>query len=245
MYQPVAFYIGLRYMRGRAADRFSRFVSWLSTIGITLGVMALITVLSVMNGFEQEMEKSILSLIPQAIVTTAQGQLDPQKQPKTALQTLQGVTGVTPLTQGDVVLQSAKGLEVAIMLGVDPASAEPLFHFMVADVRPLLPAGQYQVILGARLADKLGVAVGDRVRLLATSVSQFTPMGRVPSQRLFTVAGTFSANSEVDDYQLLVNIDDASRLMRYPIGHIGGWRLFLQQPLAVAEVTQQALPSGL
>ena len=53
MYQPVALFIGLRYMRGRAADRFGRFVSWLSTIGITLGVMALVTVLSVMNGFER------------------------------------------------------------------------------------------------------------------------------------------------------------------------------------------------
>ncbi|NLS43466.1 lipoprotein-releasing system transmembrane subunit LolC, partial [BEV proteobacterium] len=56
MYQPVALFIGLRYMRGRASDRFGRFVSWLSAIGITLGVMALVTVLSVMNGFEQELE---------------------------------------------------------------------------------------------------------------------------------------------------------------------------------------------
>ncbi len=67
MYQPVALFIGLRYMRGRAADRFGRFVSWLSTIGITLGVMALVTVLSVMNGFERELQNNILGLMPQAI----------------------------------------------------------------------------------------------------------------------------------------------------------------------------------
>ncbi len=60
MYQPAALFIGLRYMRGRAADRFGRFVSWLSTIGITLGVMALVTVLSVMNGFERELQNNIL-----------------------------------------------------------------------------------------------------------------------------------------------------------------------------------------
>ena len=70
MYQPVALFIGLRYMRGRAADRFGRFVSWLSTIGITLGVMALVTVLSVMNGFERELQNNILGLMPQAILSS-------------------------------------------------------------------------------------------------------------------------------------------------------------------------------
>ncbi len=69
MYQPVALFIGLRYMRGRASDRFGRFVSWLSTIGITLGVLALVTVLSVMNGFERELEGNILGLMPQALIT--------------------------------------------------------------------------------------------------------------------------------------------------------------------------------
>ncbi len=69
-------------------------------------------------------------------------------------------------------------------------------------------------------------------------------MGRVPSQRLFTVIGTFAANSEVDGYQMLTNIDDASRLMRYPLGNITGWRLWLDQPLQVDTLSQQTLPPG-
>jgi ABC-type lipoprotein release transport system permease subunit len=77
MYQPAALFIGLRYMRGRAADRFGRFVSWLSTIGITLGVMALVTVLSVMNGFERELQNNILGLMPQAILSAKQGSVNP------------------------------------------------------------------------------------------------------------------------------------------------------------------------
>lgn len=79
MYQPVALFIGLRYMRGRAADRFGRFVSRLSTIGITLGVMALVTVLSVMNGFERELQNNILGLMPQAILSSEHGSLNPQQ----------------------------------------------------------------------------------------------------------------------------------------------------------------------
>ncbi|QKO14423.1 Lipoprotein-releasing system transmembrane protein LolC [Dickeya solani] len=112
MYQPVALFIGLRYMRGRAADRFGRFVSWLSAIGITLGVMALVTVLSVMNGFERELENSILGLMPQAIITTPQGSLTPQTLPPSSLSSLKGISRIAPLTTGDVVLQSARSVAV-------------------------------------------------------------------------------------------------------------------------------------
>lgn len=72
-------------MRGRAADRFGRFVSWLSTIGITLGVMALVTVLSVMNGFERELQNNILGLMPQAVLSSTQGSVNPQQLPESAV----------------------------------------------------------------------------------------------------------------------------------------------------------------
>ncbi len=107
-----------------------------------------------------------------------------------------------------------------------------------------LQAGKYNVILGEQLAGQLGVNRGDKIRVMVPSASQFTPMGRVPSQRLFTVIGTFAANSEVDGYQMLTNIDDASRLMRYPLGNITGWRLWLDQPLQVDTLSQQTLPPG-
>ena len=112
MYQPAALFIGLRYMRGRAADRFGRFVSWLSTIGITLGVMALVTVLSVMNGFERELQNNILGLMPQAILSAKQGSVNPQQLPEREAK-LNGVTRVAPLTTGDY-----KGAENAIRNGV-------------------------------------------------------------------------------------------------------------------------------
>ncbi|HBH69385.1 MAG TPA: lipoprotein-releasing ABC transporter permease subunit LolC, partial [Erwinia persicina] len=89
-----------------------------------------------------------------------------------------------------------------------------------------------------------GLKRGDQVRLMVPSASQFTPMGRIPSQRLFTVIGTFASNSDVDGYQILVNQQDASRLMRYPAGNITGWRLWLDKPLQVDSVSQQTLPPG-
>ncbi|GKX42735.1 lipoprotein-releasing ABC transporter permease subunit LolC [Pectobacterium carotovorum] len=244
MYQPVALFIGLRYMRGRASDRFGRFVSWLSAIGITLGVMALVTVLSVMNGFERELEGNILGVMPQAVISTPQGSLNPALIPASSLDSLEGVTRVAPLTTGDVVLQSARSVAVGVMLGIDPDEQEPLSRYLVNVKQQKLQSGQYQAILGDKLAAQLGVNAGDHVRMMVTSASQLTPMGRIPSQRIFTVAGTFAANSEVDSYQLLVNQQDASRLMRYPANHITGWRLWLEKPLSVDTLSTQTLPEG-
>ncbi|MEI3773147.1 lipoprotein-releasing ABC transporter permease subunit LolC [Pectobacterium brasiliense] len=244
MYQPVALFIGLRYMRGRASDRFGRFVSWLSAIGITLGVMALVTVLSVMNGFERELEGNILGVMPQAVISTPQGSLNPALIPASSLNSLEGVTRVAPLTTGDVVLQSARSVAVGVMLGIDPDEQEPLSRYLVNVKQQQLQSGQYQAILGETLAAQLGVKAGDKIRMMVTSASQLTPMGRIPSQRIFTVAGTFAANSEVDSYQLLVNQQDASRLMRYPANHITGWRLWLEKPLSVDTLSTQTLPEG-
>lgn len=243
MYQPVALFIGLRYMRGRAADRFGRFVSWLSTIGITLGVMALVTVLSVMNGFERELQNNILGLMPQAVLSAQQGSLDPQKIPENDAK-LQGVIRVAPLTTGDVVIQSPRSVAVGVMLGIDPAQNDPLTPYLFNVKQTALETGQYNVILGEQLAGQLGVKRGDQIRIMVPSASQFTPMGRVPSQRLFNVIGTFAANSEVDGYQMLVNIQDGSRLMRYPPGNITGWRLWLDKPLEVDTLSAQKLPEG-
>ncbi|EKM0363405.1 lipoprotein-releasing ABC transporter permease subunit LolC [Cronobacter turicensis] len=243
MYQPVALFIGLRYMRGRAADRFGRFVSWLSTIGITLGVLALVTVLSVMNGFERELQNNILGLMPQALISSSKGSVNPQQLPADSLH-LEGVNRIAPLTTGDVVLQSARSVAVGVMLGIDPAQRDPLTPYLVNVNQQDLTAGKYNIILGEQLAGQLGVKRGDQLRLMVPSASQFTPMGRLPSQRLFTVIGTFAANSEVDGYQMLVNIQDASRLMRYPAGNITGWRLWLNEPLKVDVLSQQTLPAN-
>lgn len=244
MSQSIVFFIGLRYLRGRSIDRFGRFVSWLSTLGITLGVMTLITVLSVMNGFEHELETSILDLMPHALVTHDTGSLNPQQIPASDLQ-FQGVSRIAPLTTGDVVLQSAHKIAIGVMLGIQPDEQDPLTPYLVNVSQQALQAGEYNVILGEQLATALGVQPGDTLRLMVPSATQFTPMGRVPNQRLFKIIGSFSSGSEADRYQLLVNQQDASRLMGYPAGNITGWRLWLNQPLAVDSLNRQTLPQGL
>lgn len=232
-------------MRGRAVDKFGRFVSSLSAIGITLGVAALITVTSVMNGFERSLQDSILSYMPQAVLTSATGHIDPQKYPIADLQGLQGVSHIAPLVQSDVVLQSRSNVGVGMMLGITSDERSPLLDNLIDGQRSELVEGQYRVFLGNKLAENLGLKRGDEVRLIIPGVSQLTPMGRIPSQRLFTVAGVFQTNGEADASELIVAQNDAARMMRYPAGHITGWRLFLNEPLKVDTLSQQNLPDGL
>nr|6F49_A Chain A, Lipoprotein-releasing system transmembrane protein LolC,Lipoprotein-releasing system transmembrane protein LolC [Escherichia coli K-12]6F49_B Chain B, Lipoprotein-releasing system transmembrane protein LolC,Lipoprotein-releasing system transmembrane protein LolC [Escherichia coli K-12]6F49_C Chain C, Lipoprotein-releasing system transmembrane protein LolC,Lipoprotein-releasing system transmembrane protein LolC [Escherichia coli K-12]6F49_D Chain D, Lipoprotein-releasing system transm len=185
-----------------------------------------------MNGFERELQNNILGLMPQAILSSEHGSLNPQQLPETAVK-LDGVNRVAPITTGDVVLQSARSVAVGVMLGIDPAQKDPLTPYLVNVKQTDLEPGKYNVILGEQLASQLGVNRGDQIRVMVGA-----------SQRLFNVIGTFAANSEVDGYEMLVNIEDASRLMRYPAGNITGWRLWLDEPLKVDSLSQQKLPEG-
>lgn len=245
MHQSVSIFIGLRYIRGRAADKFGRFVSSLSAIGITLGVTALITVTSVMNGFERSLQDSILAYMPQVVLTSASGHIDPQKYPISDLKHLQGVNHISPIVQSDVVLQSRSKVGVGMMEGITTDERSPLLDNLIDGQRSELVAGEYRVFLGKKLADNLNVKRGDEVRLIIPGVSQLTPMGRIPSQRLFTVAGIFQTNGEDDLSELIVEQADAARMLRYPQGDITGWRLFLDKPLKVDRLSQQILPDGL
>lgn len=245
MFHPVSFFIGLRYLRGRSGDRFSRFVSYMSTAGITVGVLSLVTVLSVMNGFEQQLKERILGVMPQAVISTHDGHLTRTEQPPEALTTIPYVDMVSPLTRSEAILQSAKSLAAGMMLGVDPEAFEPVGYYINHGDIQDLEAGSYKVILGQTLANQLGVKVGDKVRLMVTSASQYTPLGRIPSQRNFEVAGLYNTGSDVDGQIMLTHIEDAGRLLRLKPGQITGWRLFVDDPFVVADLANQTLPEGM
>ncbi len=245
MRQSVSLFIGLRYMRGRAVDKFGRFVSSLSAVGITLGVAALITVTSVMNGFERSLQESILAYMPQAVLTSTIGNIDPSHYPVESLKNLTGINAIEPIVMGDVVLQSRSNVGVGVMLGVNANEKSPLLDNISSGLREDLKPGSYHAILGQRLADNLAIKRGDEIRLIVPGVSQLTPMGRMPSQRLFTVVGFFNTSGEADSTDMVVNQEDAARMMRYPSGNITGWRLFLDEPLQVDSLSQQQLPEGL
>ncbi|MGF1690226.1 lipoprotein-releasing ABC transporter permease subunit LolC [Photobacterium kagoshimensis] len=242
MFHPVSLFIGLRYLRGRSGDRFSRFVSYMSTAGITIGVLSLVTVLSVMNGFEQQLKQRILGVMPQAVVSESANVTLLEDQAPAWLAELPHTTQVTPIVRGEAILQSAQSLSAGMLMGVDPSAQEPIAQQMTLGNLSDLTAGSYHVVLGQALAAQLSVQVGDKVRLMVTSASQYTPLGRIPSQRNFTVSGLFDTGSDVDKQLIVVNIHDAGRLLRLKRDEISGWRLFLDDPFAVTELANLSLP---
>ncbi|WP_116644964.1 lipoprotein-releasing ABC transporter permease subunit LolC [Salinivibrio sp. HTSP] len=237
MFQPLSVFIGLRYLRGRSADRFGRFVSSMSTAGIAIGVMALITVSSVMNGFEAQLKGRILGVLPHAII--ANGQANPDQ---TAIERWPHVIDTAPIQTTDAVIQSRKGLSAGLLEGIDPSAHEPLAAHLLQGELSALAAGRYQVIIGRSMASELQLRVGDAVRVMVTSASRFTPIGRIPAQRLFTVAGIFHTGTDVDGQLMLANIEDVARLSGEPPSQANDLRLFLDDPFAITQLKTHADP---
>ncbi|KJY68225.1 transporter [Vibrio coralliilyticus] len=244
MFHPVSTFIGLRYLRGRSGDRFSRFVSYMSTAGITIGVMSLVTVLSVMNGFEAQLKGRILGVLPQAIVSEADGKTRYTETIPDFAKQLSTAAHPEPIVQSEAVIQSSDNLSAGLLIGIKPSDHDPIESHLIAGRLSSLQAGKYQVFIGHTLARAMDVSLGDKVRLMVTSASQFTPLGRIPSQRIFTVAGIYNTGSDVDGQLMLTHIDDAARLLRFKKDTITGWRLFFDDPFVVGELSKQPLPEG-
>lgn len=223
-------FIAVRYWRSKSADRFGRLVTNLASLGIILGVMALITVLSVMNGLENMQKRNLLSALPHAIVSPVNGYFE-----KTQTLDLPAfVTQSVAINQTNVIIQSQQAINAGQLIGVEQASDDPLLTDH--DIEHLLPSGRFNVLIGSRLAHKLNIHPGEKIRLMITENSQYTPMGRVPVQRLFTVAGLYFADHESSEYTLFANLADVGRLLRIDPEQLQGKRLYLQDPFMVTEL---------
>jgi lipoprotein-releasing system permease protein len=244
MYHPISLFIGLRYLRGRSGDRFSRFVSYMSTAGITIGVMSLVTVLSVMNGFEAQLKERILGVLPHAVISQHDGQTPLTEAAPEFIQNISKMAEPEPVVRGEAVIQSPAQLTAGYLIGIEPKKGDPIANHLIAGRLSSLQAGEYQVFLGHSLARSLKVSIGDKVRLMVTNATQFTPIGRIPSQRNFTVAGIFNTGSDVDGQLMIVNMTDAAKLMRLPENTVSGWRVFFSDPFMVTEFADKPMPEG-
>ena len=241
MYHPLSLFIGLRYTRSKRNNRFVSFITLFSTAGITIGVLALITVLSVMNGFEQDLKVRILGAVPHVIVTPKTNAIDVEKS-LSALANDPLVAAVTPFLQADAMVQSKSQIQGAQLQGIDPTSYPQWDvirqNMLIGDISLLQP-GKYNIIIGQSMARSLNVQLGDKIRLISTKGSVFTPMGRVPSQRKFTVVGIYSVGSDVEATQVLVNITDAGKLARLKPSSPMQHRVFVHDPFSVNELASR------
>lgn len=231
MFQPAALFIGLRYSRSRQGAAFTRFIQRFSLVGVILGVAALIVVTSVMNGFEEELKKRILGVVPQVTVSAPEGRaVTDWQQLDQAISYPRQVRQQTPYVEVESILQGRGQLSAVMLQGIYPELESPhnlITQHLVRGRLSELQSGEFGLIIGRSLAYQLDVQVGEQVRLVAAAGGQFTPVGVMPAQRMFRVVGLFEMGADIDRQLVLAHADDVARLIRYAPGEVSGIRLFL------------------
>lgn len=217
MFYPLSLALGLRYTRACRTNHFISFISWVSLLGIALGVMVLITVLSVMNGFDREIKNRILEMVPQITVTGPGGMLQDWQPLAQKLPNLDHIVAVAPFVQGDAMLTgNSTSPAFGLLQGIDPQAetkVSPIASKMIMGHFYSLAPHQFNIILGSELATSLGVSLGDKVAVYVPAGS-FSPAGLVPRVKQFTVTGIFSTGYQFDNTYALVNISDAAALLQ-------------------------------
>jgi lipoprotein-releasing system permease protein len=217
------------------------FLSFISLAGLALAVFALVLVISVMNGFERELQSRMLALLPHATVDLPGGhqqwgsvQQDLANQP--------GVVASAPYIEGQVLLTANGNLASVALVGIDvgqEAGVSSLPAHMLAGDLNRLADTRYQMVLGRYLARQLGLSIGDKLNIILPRV-QITPMGPVTRQRQFTVAGVFEVGAELDQTLALTDLSSANKLFA-GAATVDGLRLAVDNQYAAASITELAI----
>ena len=215
MFKPLSVFIGLRYTRARRRERFISFMSLSSMIGLMLGVAVLITVLSVMNGFDRELKQRILGMVPQANIMSSEPMQNWPRLVQIAEKT-PGVVAAAPMTQVQGMLTANGQVSGAMITGIEPARERRvsiLHDFIVKGSMDSLRDGEFGIVLGQQLANTLGITVGDPVTLVLPEAT-ISAAGVIPRFKRFTVTGIFKVGAEVDGMLAYVHYADAGKLLR-------------------------------
>ncbi len=247
MFQPVPVYVGLRYSLAREHSFFVSFITWVSLLGVALGVLALITVLSVMNGFGTELRSRLLSLSAHATLTAGGAAIADWRAKILELQGAPGLTGAAPFLDTDAMLSRAPSMSGAIVRGIDPALeakvstiAGAMREGKLSDLEP----GTNRIILGRMLAYQLQAGVGDAITVMAPGSA--AGGGIVARMQQFEVVGIFEVGlQEHDSVLALVNLQDAEAFRG--LSGPTGIRLKFSDVLKAPELARNAasrLPPG-
>jgi lipoprotein-releasing system permease protein len=235
-------FLGLRYLRSAGHRGFVSLIAGIAILGLALGVAVLIVVLSVMNGFEEELRSRILSLTGHATVSGLEGRITGWRPDIAKLAALPGVEAVAPYIEAQGMMTHGARSAGVLLRGIVPADeqrvADLSSHLVSGRLGDLVP-GQYRVILGRALAQELDAQVGQRVVLIVAQ-GDVTPVGILPRMRTFEVAGILSVGMyEYDRRIAFVAMPDAAKLLQMG-DDITGLRLDLTDMYAAPRIVRNA-----
>jgi lipoprotein-releasing system permease protein len=217
MFQPLAAFVGLRYVRARSHGFFVSFITFASMGGICLGVAAIITIISVMNGFERDMRNTLLSVPAHATLKASPARMAAWPQLAERIRHTPGVAGVAPFVELQTMMRRGSDQAGAIVRGILPDQesqvSDVAMHMQTGSLEELV-AGERRIILGADIALQLDARVGDEVTVLVPEASgDDDGLGVRARVQTFTVAGIFEVGlQEIDNVIALVDLRDAEDL---------------------------------
>ncbi|MDE2271568.1 MAG: lipoprotein-releasing ABC transporter permease subunit, partial [Xanthomonadaceae bacterium] len=237
MFRPLELFIGTRYIRAKRRNHFISFISVVSMLGLVIGITALITVISVMNGFDGELRSRVLGMVSQATISGVADSMPNWRKALAIAERNPHVKGAAPYVERASFLDGNDAQQGAIVRGIlpeDEAKVDEIGAKMIAGKLSALTDGSWGIVLGRDLALKLGVDVGDKLIVYAPVISA-TPIGALPRLRRFTVVGIFEAGmQEYDSGLALMNMHDAEKL--YEMDGPTGIRLKLDDLFAANKV---------
>ncbi|MBB6091817.1 lipoprotein-releasing system permease protein [Povalibacter uvarum] len=219
MFHPLPLFIGMRYVRSRSRGFFVSFISWISMLGICVGVTALITIISVMNGLESELRTRLLSPASHATLSGTPERMRDWQSLAEKARTEPGVTGAAPFLDLQGMVGRGQELRPALIRGIDPqleSQVSDISKHMTAGSLDLLVPGEQRIVLGAGLAWTLEVQIGDEITALvptkaAAGEGMLAGIDLTPRIQTFTVVGIFEVGLQEHDTLLaLINLSDAA-----------------------------------
>lgn len=240
MFKPLAIYIGLRYTRAKQHNYFVSFISLCSMLGIALGVMVLITVLSVMNGFDEEIHKRIFGMVPEITITNWKNKISDWRSLTDELTRLPAVLAAAPFVGGQALLTYDGQAVPIILTGIDPVKEQSISH--LSDkliIGKMMDLQNFGIILGRNIAEAMGVTIGDKVTVMLPQVT-VTLAGMVPRFKQFKVIGVFSAGTgfNFDSKLVFIHIQDAQKLFQFG-SKVTGIKLKLDDIYKAPELASQ------
>jgi lipoprotein-releasing system permease protein len=239
MFRPLPLFIGARYTRAKRRNHFISFISMTSMIGLALGVLAMIVVLSVMNGFQREMSSRILGMVPHATVVGDTPLDDWRPVAEAALRNPE-VVAAAPFTELDGMLSYKGAMQPIQLSGVDPAQEAKVSivasHITQGNLQQLVP-GEFGVVIGDITARRFRLGVGDKLTLIVPEKSN-APGGITPRMQRLNVVGIFRVGAEIDGSLALIHMADAAEINKWQPGQVQSVRLKVRDLWSAPEVAQ-------
>jgi lipoprotein-releasing system permease protein len=243
---PFELKIGLRYLKAKRKSTFISIITFISTAGVTLGVMALIVVLAVMTGFERDLKEKILGTNADLVVIRSGAPLEGYRPLMDRLAQLPGVQAATPFIYNQVMLSTGRHVSGVVLRGIEPVSDKKVTRLsrtiVQGDMETLEPVEAAKtapgILIGRELAKQLNLVLGDRVNVVSPT-GTITPLGMMPKLKPFQVTGIFNTGMfEYDSTLAYVSINQAQKF--FDLGDtVTGIQLKVADVYATTELAQR------